>query len=107
MAFEGKQRIVAHHAAAIVGDADQTPASGLYLNTDIGRACVERVLEQFFYHRRRTLDNLPGRDLIRYGIGEYFDFSHSVRSNTTLGEQSAETAIESELIASVLNTLRH
>ena len=38
VAFEGQQRVVAQHAAAVVHDADQPPPARLHLHAEIGRA---------------------------------------------------------------------
>ena len=45
MAFEGKQRVVTHHTAAIVNDADQTAPAGFDFDEEICGAGVERIFE--------------------------------------------------------------
>ena len=41
VAFEGEQRVVADHAVAVVGDADELAAAGFDLDADAGGAGVE------------------------------------------------------------------
>ena len=50
MPLEGQQRVIAHHAAAVVGDLDQLLAAALYLYANAGRAGVERILQQLLEH---------------------------------------------------------
>ena len=38
VALEGQQRVVAQHAAAVVGDADQAPAAALDIDANVGGA---------------------------------------------------------------------
>src|SRR5580693_8181793 len=83
MAFEGEHGIVAHHAAAVVGDLDQLFATSFDVDLDASRACVERVLEQLFYHRGRALHHLAGGDFVGYVLGEYVDAAH----DAVLGSQ--------------------
>ena len=45
MALECQQGVVAIHAAAVVGDADQLPPAGLDLHANAAGAGVERVFE--------------------------------------------------------------
>src|SRR5580693_7780941 len=76
MAFEGEHGIVAHHAAAVVGDLDQLFATSFDVDLDASRACVERVLEQLFYHRGRALHHFAGGDLVGDVLGEDVDAAH-------------------------------
>src|SRR5689334_4305803 len=70
MSLEGEQSIVAQHPAAVVGHANQPSAAALNFNTQLGRPGIQRVFDQFFDYRSRTLDNLTGRNLICDRIGE-------------------------------------
>ncbi len=76
MPLERQQRIVPHHAMAIVENADQFAATALDLNPDPGRARIQRVLQQFLHHRRRPFHHLTGGNLIRHLVGKYTDASH-------------------------------
>ena len=50
MALEGEQGVVAVHAVAVVGDADELAAAGLDFHGDARGCGVEGVFEQFFDH---------------------------------------------------------
>ncbi len=76
MAFEGQQRIVAHHAAAVIGDAYELAPAALDRDHDPGRAGIERILQQLLDHRGRPVDDLAGGDLIGHLVGEYVDAAH-------------------------------
>ena len=76
MALEGEQRIVAHHAATVVHDADELAAAAFDLDADAGGAGVERVLEQLLDHGRGTVDHFAGGDLVGDLVGEYVDAAH-------------------------------
>jgi len=70
VALEGQQRVVAQHAAAIVGDADEAPAAGFHLHADLGGAGVQAIFEQLLDHRGRPLDHFSGGDFIGDLVGE-------------------------------------
>jgi hypothetical protein len=76
MTFESEDRVVAHHAFAIVRNLEQTTATGFDLDRDSFRARIDRVLDQLFGDRRRTLNNFTGSDLIGDVICEDADFGH-------------------------------
>ena len=76
MAFEGQQRVVAQHAAAIVHDADEPPSARFHLDAQIGSAGVERVFEQFLDHRSRPFHHLSRGDLIGNLVGQDADAAH-------------------------------
>ncbi len=48
--LEGQQRVVAIHAVAVVGDADQLASAGLDFDTDARCAGIQRILKQLFHH---------------------------------------------------------
>ena len=62
VAGERERQLVARHAAPVVGDTDEAAAALLQRHLDGPRARVDRVLDQLFDHRRRTLDYLAGGD---------------------------------------------
>ena len=76
VAFEGEQRVVAQHAAAIVDDADEAPSAGFDLDAQLGRAGVERVFEQLLDDRGRALHDFAGGDLVGDLVGENADAAH-------------------------------
>ncbi len=78
MALEGQKSIVAIHAVAVVGDANQLPAAGFNIHPNAIRAGIERILEQLLHHRRRAVDDLAGGDLVGDLIGENTDAAHNV-----------------------------
>ena len=76
MALEGQEGIIAHHAAAVIGDLDQLLAAGLHLHADATRPRIQRILEQFLYHRRRTLDDFACGDLVDDLLGKNVNLAH-------------------------------
>src|SRR5579884_3870047 len=79
MALEGEQGIIAHHAAAVVGDLYELFAAGFDLDFDPCRSRVERILEQLLHHRRWPLDYLASGDLVGNLLGKYVDAAHGGR----------------------------
>ena len=76
MALERQHGVIAHHAAAVVGNLDQLlPAR---FDADFNARCpgIKRVLEHFLYHGSRALHHLAGGDLVGNGLGEYVDAAH-------------------------------
>jgi hypothetical protein len=76
MALESQKGIVAHHAAAIVGDLDQLLAARFHLHPDARCARIQRILQQLLQHRRRTLHHLARGDLVGNMLGKYVDSPH-------------------------------
>ena len=68
MAFEGQHGVVAHHAAAVVGNLNQFLSAGLDMDADARGAGVERIFKQFFYHRGRALHHFAGGDLVSHAF---------------------------------------
>ena len=92
MALEGQQGIVAQHAAAIVGDADEPPPAAFDFHADLGRAGIQGVFEQLFHHRRGPLHHLARRDFIGYLIGKNANAAHYFAPSV---ETSLDTARKS------------
>ena len=82
VAFKGQESIVAHHAAAVIGDAYELASAALDRNHDAGGAGVERIFQQFLDHRCRPVDDLARRDLIGHLVGQYVDAAHSLLTFT-------------------------
>ena len=76
MALEGQQSVVAIHAVAIVGDADQLSPAALNLDANAHGSSVERVLKELLDHGRGPIDHLAGGDLIGNLIGKDADLAH-------------------------------
>jgi hypothetical protein len=77
VALEGQQGVVAVHAVAVVGDADQPAPARLDLDADAAGAGVQGVLQQFFHHRGRPVHHLAGGDLVGNLVGKNADAAHS------------------------------
>ena len=78
VAFEGEEGVVADHAVAVVGDADELAAAGFDVDADAGGAGVEGVFEELFDDGGGALDDLAGGDLVGDLIGEDVDATHGV-----------------------------
>ena len=78
MALEGEERVVAHHAAAVIGNLDEFFAAAFHLHANAARARVQRVLEQLLYDRGRALDDFSGSDLVSDMLRENVDASHGI-----------------------------
>src|SRR6476659_3609906 len=70
VAFEGQQRIVTHHAAAVVSNLDQLLAARFHLHADTRCASIKRILQQLLQYRRRTLNQLARGDLVSNMLGK-------------------------------------
>src|SRR5579864_1565028 len=73
MALDRELEIGAAHALAVVGDANEAAAAAVGEHVDAARPGVERVLDQFLDHARRTLDHLAGGDAVDDGLGQLAD----------------------------------
>ena len=57
-------QVVARHAGAVIGDADEAPPARLDDHLDGARSCIQRVLDQLLDGRGRPLDHLAGGDTV-------------------------------------------
>ena len=73
MALDGERQIVARHAAAVVGDADEPPAAAREHDLDSASARVEGVLDQLLHDGSRPLDDLAGGDAVDDRLGQLTD----------------------------------
>ena len=73
MRTQRQRQILADHARPIVGDSNALHAPLVDRYHDAPRGGIEAVLDQLLDDRRRALDDLACRDLIRDERGEYFD----------------------------------
>ena len=76
MPLEGQHGIVAHHAAAVVGDLDEFLSACFHADLDARGAGIERVLQHLLDHGSRPLHHLAGGDLVGNGFGENVDAAH-------------------------------
>ena len=78
VALESQHGVVAHHAAAVVGYLDELLSAGFDVHANALRTRVQRILQQLFDYRRRTLHYLAGGDFVGDIVGENVDAAHSV-----------------------------
>ncbi len=86
MALECQERIVAIHALAVVGYADEFAAARFDFNADATCASVERVFEQLFYDGGGTVHHLTGSNLVCHLVGKNTNAPHE-KSVTGMEEQ--------------------
>ena len=105
VALEGQQRVVAQHAAAVVGDANQMPAAALHLDAKIGGAGVERIFEQFLDDGGGALHHLSGRDLVGDRVGEDAYSAHVTVLRAHRGQELAVAAGLAQLVEQQFHAL--
>src|SRR5205823_3488191 len=64
MTLEAEESVIAAHADAIIGNANEAAATGLDFDRDAPGAGIEGVLDQFFDDAGGPLDHLARRDLV-------------------------------------------
>jgi hypothetical protein len=74
--LERENRIVAHHAFAVVRHSQQTTAARFDLDCDLRGAGVDGILDQLFGDGSGTLNHFAGGYLIGDMICEDANFSH-------------------------------
>ena len=79
VALEGQQRVVAIHALAVVGDADELAAAGLDFDANAVGAGVERVFQQLLDDGGGPVDHFAGGDLVGHLVGKNADAPHAKR----------------------------
>jgi hypothetical protein len=84
--LEGEEGVVAHHAAAVVGDTDEATAAGFDIDADAGGAGVEGVLQQLLDDGGGAVDDLAGGDLVGDLVGENADAAHAGFKDTRRGQ---------------------
>ena len=70
MSLESEEGVVAEHAAAIVDDADKAASTGFDFHADVGRAGVERILEELLDYRSGPFHYFSGGDFVSDLVGE-------------------------------------
>ena len=66
MTLECEKRIVAIHAVAVVGDANELATAGFDFDANAICAGVEGVFEEFFDDGGGTIDDFTGSNLVRH-----------------------------------------
>ena len=64
MAGQRKGQIASCNTTTIVPNPDQPRAAGLNINIDPPRTGIQTILYGFLHHRSRSLNHLPGCDLV-------------------------------------------
>jgi len=77
MPFEAHECVVAAHAEAVVGDADQRSATALDLDSDSRGLGVDGIFDEFFDDAGGTFNNLTGGDLVGDSFREEADAIHA------------------------------
>ena len=73
VARDRERQLVGGMPRAVVGDADQAQPAAGDDDLDAVGAGIERVLDQFLDHARRTLDDFAGGDLVDHRFGKLAD----------------------------------
>ena len=76
VAFEREQGVIAAHAEAVVGHADEAAAAGADLDGDLAGPGVQGVFDQFFDHAGRPFNHLASGDLVGNLFGKQMDPVH-------------------------------
>jgi len=77
VAFQAEQRVIAAHAGAVVGHADEAASAGLDFQGHARGLRVERIFNEFLNDTRRPLNHLAGGDLIGDLLGKQVDAVHA------------------------------
>jgi hypothetical protein len=68
-----QHQIGGNHPLAVVGDANEPPPAAIGEHIDPVGAGVERVLDEFLHHARRTLHHFAGGNPVDNGLGKLAD----------------------------------
>src|SRR6185312_2062266 len=82
VALKGEQRVITHHATAIVDYLKKLLAAAFDLNPNPSGAGVNGVFQQLFQNRCRTLHHLSGGDFVGYVFGKNVDPAHKLSLTT-------------------------
>jgi hypothetical protein len=79
MSPQRQRKLIRFHSRAVIDDFDRLDAAALDVDGDSRRAGIHGILDEFFYDRGRTFDDLAGGDLTdRYRI-EFADRCHALQ----------------------------
>ena len=76
MAFEAEQRVVAAHAKAVVGHADEAAPARADFDGDFPGIGVEGIFDQLLHDAGGALDHFAGGDLVGDLFGKEADAVH-------------------------------
>ena len=76
MALKGQQGVVAIHAVAVVGNANQLAPAAFDLDADAVGAGVEGILQQLFHDRGGPVHHFAGGDLVGDLVRKNADAPH-------------------------------
>jgi hypothetical protein len=76
MTFECEDGVIPNHPFAVVGNSQEASPAGLNVYHDALRSGVNRILDQFFCNRSRSLDNFAGGNLVGNVIWKDADYGH-------------------------------
>jgi hypothetical protein len=80
VAFQAEQGVVAAHAHAVIGHANEAASAGLDFNGQARGLGVQGIFHQFFDHAGRAFDDLAGGDLVGHLLGQQTDAVHLRRA---------------------------
>ena len=93
MPLEGKQGIVTHHAAAVIGDLNQLLAAGLDLYLNALRTRVQRIFQQLFHHGRGPFHNFAGSDFVGNVLGKNVNAPHGSEASFAEGKREGKESL--------------
>ena len=85
MAFEAEQGVVAAHAEAVVGDADEATPAGTDFNGDFFGVRIEGVFDELLDDARGALHDFASGDLVGDLFGKELDAVHRRAKRETWG----------------------
>jgi hypothetical protein len=92
--LQGKQRVIAVHAAAVIDYANQRNSAAPNNDIDVASACVETVFNQFLYDRRGAFHHFAGRHLAGHGLREQSYPTHLILNITRLAAKAPTTKLQ-------------
>ncbi len=101
MPLHRERQLVAGDAGAVVGDTDAPDAAALEIHVDLGRARVERILEQLLERRGGALDDLARGDLIDEVVGQRLNPWHGKARANVEGETAYDKFRPSKWIRTI------
>ena len=91
MALEGEHGVIARHPFAVIRHTQEPAPAPFDINLYPARPGINRVFNQLFSDRRRTLDHLTGGDLIGKLVGKDANLGHLKIENSGLRTQNEKT----------------
>ena len=79
VAHQRQRQLVPGDATAVVAHAQQLDSAALQLHRNVGRTCIQAVLQQFLERGSGALDHLASGDLIDEQVGQQADGGHGCK----------------------------